>query len=58
MNDQRQGSPHTRIGRRRFLAALGTGLALPPSAIYAAAALDLGMAFVNFTPSVCSTFGM
>jgi myo-inositol-1-phosphate synthase len=34
--------------------ALMAGLALPPSAIYAAAALDLGLSFVNFTPSVGS----
>lgn len=34
--------------------ALMAGLILPPSAIYAAAALDLGLAFVNFTPSVGS----
>jgi myo-inositol-1-phosphate synthase len=37
-----------------LFAALQAGLALPPSAIYAAAALDLGMAFVNFTPSIGS----
>jgi len=38
----------------RLLDALRAGLRLPPSALYAAAALDLGLAFVNFTPSVGS----
>jgi myo-inositol-1-phosphate synthase len=38
-----------------LLGALRAGqLRLPPSALYAAAALDLGMGFVNFTPSVGS----
>jgi myo-inositol-1-phosphate synthase len=34
--------------------ALRDGLELPASALYAAAALDLGMGYVNFTPSVGS----
>jgi myo-inositol-1-phosphate synthase len=34
--------------------ALRGGLQLPASALYAAAALDLGMGYVNFTPSVGS----
>ncbi|MCA9674291.1 MAG: inositol-3-phosphate synthase, partial [Myxococcales bacterium] len=34
--------------------ALRGGLRLPASAIYAAAALDLGLAYVNFTPSTGS----
>ncbi len=34
-----------------LFAALGRGQTLPPSSIYAAAALDLGLAYVNFTPS-------
>ncbi len=37
-----------------FFAALEDGMRLPPSAIYAAAALDLGFGFVNFTPSIGS----
>ncbi len=32
-------------------AALAAGATLPPSSIYAAAALELGLAYVNFTPS-------
>jgi len=35
-------------------AALRGGLRVPPSVIYAAAALDLGLAYVNFTPSTGS----
>ncbi len=35
-------------------AALQAGLRVPPSVAYAAAALDLGMAHVNFTPSTGS----
>jgi myo-inositol-1-phosphate synthase len=34
--------------------AIAEGAAIPPSAIYAAAALDLGCAYVNFTPSTGS----
>jgi myo-inositol-1-phosphate synthase len=37
-----------------LFAALRGGLRLPPSAVYAMAALDLGMAHVNFTPSTGS----
>lgn len=37
-----------------LFAALRAGRTLPASAIYAAAALDLGLAYVNFTPSTGS----
>lgn len=37
-----------------FFAALRAGLRMPPSVLYAAAALDLGFAHVNFTPSTGS----
>jgi myo-inositol-1-phosphate synthase len=37
-----------------FATALRAGLRVPPSVIYAAAALDLGFAYVNFTPSTGS----
>ncbi len=37
-----------------FLAALQTGMPVPPSVLYAAAALDLGLAHINFTPSTGS----
>jgi myo-inositol-1-phosphate synthase len=37
-----------------LFAALRAGARLPASAIYAAAALDLGLAYVNFTPSTGS----
>jgi myo-inositol-1-phosphate synthase len=47
-----EGPPETLDG---FRAALARGMALPASALYAYAALDLGAAYVNFTPSVGSS---
>lgn len=38
----------------QLLSALRGGLRVPASVLYAAAALDLGMAYVNFTPSTGS----
>jgi myo-inositol-1-phosphate synthase len=41
----------------RFRAALdGQGAAIPASALYAWAALDLGISYVNFTPSLGASF--
>lgn len=49
------GEPH--LSLERLDAALDAGSAvLPSSSLYAYAALDLGMPYVNFTPSLGATF--
>ena len=45
------GGPPPPADPAALFAAMADGLTLAPSSIYAAAALDLGMAYVNFTPS-------